>query len=60
MNTVTLQDYRDHPTLSFELHRRARRERARAIGRLFRSFAERIAEGLAALRRPALPDVRWG
>ncbi len=60
MTEVTIRDYREHPSLSYALHQQARRERARAIGRLFKRFFERAAEGLAALRRPPVLGAHCG
>lgn len=60
MNTVTIQNYRDDPSLAFALHEQARRARALAIGRLFKRLFARIAEAISALRRPNLAGARWG
>lgn len=64
MNTVTPQDYRDLPALSFAIHQRARRDRTRAIsrlsGRVVSHVATRFANGLAALRRPSALGAHWG
>ena len=64
MNTVTPQDYRDLPALSFAIHQQARRDRTRAIsrlsGRVASHVATRIANVLAALRRPSALGAHWG
>jgi hypothetical protein len=56
MDRVTPQDYHLQPALTFRLHALARRERARAIARLFASLVAR----LAALRPLQVPSPRWG
>jgi hypothetical protein len=56
MDPVTLVSYRNSPSLSFRLHAEARRERARAIARLFARLVESVTT-------PGLADtwlVRWG
>lgn len=60
MTSITLQDYRDRPSLSFELHREARLERARAISLLLRKLFARIVARLTPEHRPAELAARWG
>ena len=56
MHPITAEDFRIHPELSFRLHDRARRERARAIGRLVAALVARLS-----LPRPAqILAARWG
>lgn len=48
MNPISTDPFRTHPELSFRLHDRARRERARAIGRLVSRLIAKLS-----LPRPA-------
>ena len=56
MDTTTQLNDRGTPTLSFHVHRRARRERARAIGRAF----ARLVEKLNKPQPSSTWAVRWG
>ena len=56
MNPLTQQIYRNNPDLSFRLHAAARRERARAVGRLLAHLVEKVS----APRDSQLLAARWG
>jgi hypothetical protein len=56
MNPLTHETYRTNPDLAFRVHAAARRERARAIGRLFAHLVEKVS----APRPPQLLAARWG
>ena len=45
---ITLENYRSSPQLRLSLEHAARRERARALGRLFANILSRSKEGHAA------------
>ena len=45
---ITLDEYRNNPQLRLALELAARRERARALGRLFANILSRSKEGHAA------------